>query len=110
MVYFNKVLSHFEFRLQLLTDVKMITGVDLQNSVEEKLGFLATKLCTNNQYPTGILVIRFLCHRSDFYLDSTTIRCFKILCGMLNDSWKHYLCFYPEVSDTFSWRSLFQIK
>ncbi|CAF2854914.1 unnamed protein product [Rotaria sp. Silwood2] len=69
---------------RLFSDIKMLTGVDLQNSVQEKMEYLATKLCTNNQYPT----------------DNGTIRCFKILCGMLNDSWKHYLRFYPEMPVT----------
>ncbi|CAF1478085.1 unnamed protein product [Rotaria sordida] len=78
----------------------MLTGVDLQTSLQEKMNFLARNLCTNNQYPTGMLTIILLLHTPAFRLDHRTIHCFKILCGMLNDCWKHYFRFYPETPVT----------
>ncbi|CAF4049719.1 unnamed protein product [Adineta steineri] len=66
--------------LMVLTDVKILKGIDLDNSVKEKLDLLADKICSGNQYIT----------------DSSSIRCFKVLCGILNDSWKHYIYFHPE--------------
>ncbi|CAF1560249.1 unnamed protein product [Adineta steineri] len=66
--------------LMVLTDVKILKGIDLDISVKEKLDLLAGKICSGNQYIT----------------DSSSIRCFKVLCGLLNDSWKHYIYFHPE--------------
>ncbi|CAF4108891.1 unnamed protein product [Adineta steineri] len=66
--------------LMVLTDVKILKGIDVDISVKEKLDLLAGKICSGNQYIT----------------DSSSIRCFKVLCGILNDSWKHYIYFHPE--------------
>ncbi|CAF2713622.1 unnamed protein product [Rotaria sp. Silwood2] len=44
------------------------------------MDMLSSKICSDNQFPTN----------------NPSIRCFKMLCNMLNDSWKHYICFYPE--------------
>ncbi|CAF3919387.1 unnamed protein product [Rotaria magnacalcarata] len=64
----------------VLEDVKILTSVDLDNSVKERMDVLSSKICSDNQFPT----------------DNPSIRCFKVLCSILNDSWKHYICFYPE--------------
>ncbi|CAF4618639.1 unnamed protein product, partial [Rotaria sp. Silwood2] len=64
----------------VLADVKILTSVDLDYCVKEKMDMLPSKICSDNQFP----------------IDNPSIRCFKVLCNILNDSWKHYICFYPE--------------
>ncbi|CAF3991517.1 unnamed protein product [Rotaria sordida] len=39
----------------ILADVKMLTGIDLSHSVQEKLDTLTDKICTITKFPTGIL-------------------------------------------------------
>ncbi|CAF1380950.1 unnamed protein product [Rotaria sp. Silwood1] len=67
-----------------VTDVKILACVDLDYCVKEKMDILSRKILSGNQFPT----------------DSPAIRCLKVLCSILNDSWKHYICFYPEKPST----------
>ncbi|CAF4061121.1 unnamed protein product, partial [Rotaria magnacalcarata] len=64
----------------ILADVKVLTGIDLSNSVKENIDSLASKINSDNK----------------FLSDNATVRCFKVLCNLLNDSWKHYIYFHPE--------------
>ncbi|CAF3338490.1 unnamed protein product [Rotaria sp. Silwood2] len=64
----------------ILADIELLSGVNLENSVKEKIQLLSNKICSGNK----------------FLSDDPVVRCFKILCSILNDSWKHYICFYPE--------------
>ncbi|CAF3990124.1 unnamed protein product [Rotaria sp. Silwood1] len=68
----------------ILADVKILACVDLDYCVKEKMDILSRKILSGNQFPT----------------DSPAIRCLKVLCSILNDSWKHYICFYPEKPST----------
>ena len=66
--------------------------------VKEKMDILSSKIISGNQFPTGNQKKQYCNNHYYLILDNPVIRCFKVLCGILNDSWKHYICFYPEVS------------
>ncbi|CAF4558297.1 unnamed protein product, partial [Rotaria magnacalcarata] len=36
----------------VLEDVKILTSVDLDNSVKERMDVLSSKICSDNQFPT----------------------------------------------------------
>jgi hypothetical protein len=38
----------------VLADVKMLTGIDLDHSVKDKMDTLSSKIGSNNQFITGI--------------------------------------------------------
>ncbi len=40
--------------LQILADAKMLTNVDLDDCIKEKMDILSSKICSDNQFPTGI--------------------------------------------------------
>ncbi|CAF3978563.1 unnamed protein product, partial [Rotaria magnacalcarata] len=76
----DKVIEMKHRYSKVLEDVKILTSMYLDNSVKERMDVLSSKICSDNQFPA----------------DNPSIRYFKVLCSILNDSWKHYTCFYPE--------------
>ncbi|CAF1518202.1 unnamed protein product [Rotaria magnacalcarata] len=75
-----KEFSMYSNPIMILTDVKALSGIDLENIAKDNINSLSNKICTENK----------------FLADTSSIRCIKTLCGLLNDSWKHYIYFYPE--------------
>ncbi|CAF4449325.1 unnamed protein product [Rotaria socialis] len=64
----------------ILMDVNVLRGIDLDHIVKDNLDSFVNKICTENK----------------FLADTSSTRCIKTLCGLLNDSWKHYIYFHPE--------------
>ncbi len=54
MVIINSNIFLVSLLLQILEDVKMLTNIDLDDCVKEKMDILSSKICSDNQFPTGI--------------------------------------------------------
>ncbi|CAF4753569.1 unnamed protein product, partial [Rotaria socialis] len=64
----------------ILMDVNVLRGIDLDHIAKDNIDSFVNKICTENK----------------FLADTSSTRCIKTLCGLLNDSWKHYIYFHPE--------------
>ncbi|CAF3506830.1 unnamed protein product [Rotaria socialis] len=65
---------------KILMDVNVLRGIDLDHIAKDNIDSFVNKICTENK----------------FLADTSSTRCIKTLCGLLNDSWKHYIYFHPE--------------
>ncbi|CAF4380800.1 unnamed protein product, partial [Rotaria sordida] len=61
----------------ILTDVKLLTGVNLDYSVKEKMNLLSNEICSNNKFLTDMKKSLPYTKQSFCLLDDPIVRYFK---------------------------------